>query len=175
VLVLAMLTEATEPAWLLLPLHLLALVWLGLVCHGRLAHERPPAGELTAFYLWLAAGGALGGVFNALVAPVLFDRLLEYPLVLVVACLLLPPPGVKPAAPRPALGDVVLPAGLAALTAALVAGARVAGLPPGQLSVAVIFALPAVLCYTFHERPLRFGLGLGGLLLASALYPGVHG
>lgn len=175
VVTLAMLTEATEPVWLLVPLHLLALVWLGLVCHGQLARERPPAEELTAFYLWLAVGGVLGGVFNALLAPLLFDRLLEYPLVLVLACVLLPPFRPRPEGESMTLRDVLLPAGLGVLTLALIGGARIAHLPPGQLSIAVIFAAPTVLCYTLHERPLRFGLGIGALLLASAFYPGIYG
>jgi SAM-dependent methyltransferase len=57
----------------------------------------------------------------------------------------------------------------------MIAGARVAGVPSGQTSVAVIFAVPLLLSYTFHERPIRFGLAIGGLLLASSLYPGVLG
>ena len=40
-----------------------------MVCHGRLARDRPLANNLTEFYLWLSLGGVLGGVFNTLVAP----------------------------------------------------------------------------------------------------------
>jgi hypothetical protein len=61
------------------------------------------------------------------------------------------------------------------LTAGLVLGAQAAGLEPGPVRLGVMFGLPAVLCYTFVERPRRFALGLGALLLAGALYPGVHG
>lgn len=52
----------------------------GLLCHGQLARLRPPAERLTAFYLWVALGGALGGAFNVLVAPVVFSNVTEYPL-----------------------------------------------------------------------------------------------
>ncbi|MHC5070564.1 MAG: fused MFS/spermidine synthase [Planctomycetota bacterium] len=69
-------------------IHLAALFVIGLACHGRLAEQRPHARHLTGFYLWLAAGGALGGVFNGLLAPLLFDSVLEYPLVIVAACAL---------------------------------------------------------------------------------------
>ena len=41
---------------------------------------RPPVRDLTSFYLWLALGGAAGGAFNALLAPVIFKTVLEYPI-----------------------------------------------------------------------------------------------
>jgi hypothetical protein len=68
--------------------HLAALVTVGLLCHGRLAARRPPASGLTAYYFWLALGGVAGGSCVSLLAPVLFDRMLEYPLLLVAACCL---------------------------------------------------------------------------------------
>jgi hypothetical protein len=74
-----------HPAWI--PFHLVAFFVIALVCHGELARDRPPARALTGFYLALSLGGVLGGLFNALVAPLVFDRIAEYPLVLVLACL----------------------------------------------------------------------------------------
>jgi hypothetical protein len=44
-----------------------------MVCHGELARLRPPARELTGFYLAISIGGALGGVFVGLLAPVWFE------------------------------------------------------------------------------------------------------
>ena len=58
-----------------------------MVCHGRLAASRPAAKHATAFYLAIALGGVLGGAFNSLFAPLVFDRLIEYPLAVVLACL----------------------------------------------------------------------------------------
>ena len=58
--------------------------------HTRLYDKRPPASELTRFYLAMAAGGALGGLFTALVAPVLFDWTWEHPLLILAAATLLP-------------------------------------------------------------------------------------
>ncbi len=72
---------------LVLPLHAAAFFATSLVCHGELAARRPPAGALTEFYLCLALGGALGGAFNALAAPLLFVIPLEYPLALVASSL----------------------------------------------------------------------------------------
>jgi spermidine synthase len=76
---------------LLIPLHLATFFVAALVCHDRLASSRPPVEGLTAFYLWIALGGALGGIFNGLLAPVLFTWVAEYPLALVLALLALPP------------------------------------------------------------------------------------
>ncbi|HYX64994.1 MAG TPA: fused MFS/spermidine synthase [Burkholderiales bacterium] len=48
-----------------------------LFCHGELYRLRPPPAQLTAFYLTVAAGGALGGLLVAVVAPVVFDGYYE--------------------------------------------------------------------------------------------------
>jgi spermidine synthase len=74
------------------PLHLLSLFVIAMTAHGELARRRPHARHLTEFYLWLSVGGVLGGVFNALIAPVVFDNLWEYPIVLALACLARPWP-----------------------------------------------------------------------------------
>ncbi len=59
-----------------------------MVCHGELARLKPAVGRLTSFYLSLAVGGALGGVFVALIAPHLFSAVYEYP-ISYIACALL--------------------------------------------------------------------------------------
>ena len=51
-----------------------------MVCHGELYRLRPDPRRLTAYYLWIAAGGALGGVLVAVVAPRLFHSFAELPL-----------------------------------------------------------------------------------------------
>ncbi len=71
-----------KPLLLLLPLHLGALGWVSWACHSELARRRPQAEQLTQFYLWLALGGGLGGMFSALLAPQVFETVLEYPLLL---------------------------------------------------------------------------------------------
>jgi len=76
------------PLGVQLVLHLLALFFTCMVCHGELARARPQPQSLTAFYLAIAAGGAIGGVFTALVAPRVFTQLTEYPISLGAACLL---------------------------------------------------------------------------------------
>jgi hypothetical protein len=47
------------------------------VCHGELARLRPPTRYLTGYYLTISAGGALGGLLVAIVAPLILDRYIE--------------------------------------------------------------------------------------------------
>jgi hypothetical protein len=71
----------------LVVLHLGAFFAAALTCHGLLARSRPPTAHLTEFYLWLSVGGVLGGVFNTLIAPHIFNGIYEYPLMLAIGCL----------------------------------------------------------------------------------------
>ncbi|HEY0128155.1 MAG TPA: fused MFS/spermidine synthase, partial [Rubrobacteraceae bacterium] len=89
-LVLTALTELRRPYWALILLHLLGFFVVAMVLHGEVARDRPAARHLTEFYLWVAVGGVLGGLFNALIAPVAFDTVVEYPLAIVLACLFVP-------------------------------------------------------------------------------------
>jgi hypothetical protein len=61
-----------------------------LVCHGELARRRPAARYLTVFYLWMAAGGMIGGIAAGLVAPHVFNWVAEYPILIVLAALCRP-------------------------------------------------------------------------------------
>jgi hypothetical protein len=65
---------------------------VALALHGTLALEKPEAGALTDFYLWISVGGALGGVLCALIAPVVFDWPYENLLLLIAAAALIPAP-----------------------------------------------------------------------------------
>jgi hypothetical protein len=74
--------------WWQLGIYLVALFITCMICHGELAISRPPARHLTAFYLTIATGGAMGGAFVALIAPRVFTEFSEYPIGLAAACLL---------------------------------------------------------------------------------------
>ena len=64
-----------------IPIFSAALFICCMFCHGELARSKPPAQKgLAFFYLMVAAGGALGGVFVGLIAPNLFTTFLELPL-----------------------------------------------------------------------------------------------
>ena len=62
---------------------------VALACHGELAARRPSPVRLTEFYLVMSLGGVLGGIFVALVAPVIFDTIAEYPLLIVLSAFLI--------------------------------------------------------------------------------------
>lgn len=71
-------------------LHLAVFATTALVLHGELAASRPSPAYLTEFYLWMALGGALGGAFNAIVAPLIFKSIAEYQWVLAASVFLRP-------------------------------------------------------------------------------------
>ena len=61
-----------------------------MLCHTRLAESRPDAAHLTEYFACVSLGGVLGGAAAALVAPVVFSSILEYPLALAAALFLRP-------------------------------------------------------------------------------------
>lgn len=76
-----------------LPLILISLICyflIALMSHSRLADSRPDASHLTEFYIWMSVGGVLGGLFNALIAPMIFNGVHEYILVLAIANFIVP-------------------------------------------------------------------------------------
>ncbi|MDQ4132335.1 MAG: fused MFS/spermidine synthase [Actinomycetota bacterium] len=176
--------HVTQPVLLVVAANLLAMFVSALVCHSRLADDRPPSGQLTEFYLWVALGGALGGVFSAVIAPLLFDSVVEYPLAIVLACLCRPPtarsvalPAFGPSAAKATAAagdrrfrwlDLVIPAVIGVAFTVSVALGRAAGLDPLVALVFPVFAA-AIACAFFTSRPVRFGLTVGAVLLAAAL------
>ena len=81
----ALVLSRFTPVVIALPLHLANFFVAALVCHSELYARRPEAARLTGFYLWMAFGGALGGIFSALVAPRTFATIAEYPILIVAA------------------------------------------------------------------------------------------
>ena len=69
---------------------LILLFLVSVALHSRLHALRPAPDRLTGYYLVMSAGGALGGVLCAIIAPVLFDWTWEYPLLVLAAGLLVP-------------------------------------------------------------------------------------
>ncbi|URW76672.1 fused MFS/spermidine synthase [Sphingomonas donggukensis] len=69
---------------------LLLLFAVAVALHARMYALRPEPDRLTGFYLAMAIGGALGGVFAGLLAPVIFDWTYEYPLLILAAGALAP-------------------------------------------------------------------------------------
>jgi len=141
--------------------HLSAFFFTALMCHQTLVARRPPPARLTEFYLWMSVGGVVGGAFNAFLAPVIFDNVWEYPLVVALACL------ARPADPRaPQRPWMVVVTGLGILAG--VAAPMVITFAPPHLS-----ARPVIAGLTDSQL---FDLGakllLGGAAVAAFLVRG---
>jgi tetratricopeptide (TPR) repeat protein len=157
-------------------LQLLTFFVTAMVCHGQLAGDRPAETRLTEFYLWMSLGGVLGGLFNALVAPLIFSGAVEYPLMLALACLLRPslappPRGLK------AWVKLALPAAVLLVCGGLTWFLRwqlrpmewgYADVPAVKVAV---LALAAVAAFLVRGRARYFGLAVAALLAMSLWYP----
>ena len=154
-----------------LTLSALAFLLLALGVVGRLAESRPPAEHLTGFYLWIALGGALGSAFAALVAPLAFAGIAEYPLAIVLSALLVPTREHQAfRSPRLWLAEAGVALGLVATTGLLTHYAQLAQRSPSA-SVLLWVSLAAGTCAAFFRRPIRFGLCIAALLLYGLLLP----
>ena len=176
ILIFVMLNQAENLAWLQMGLHLLFFFLAALLWHTRLANDRPSSRQLTDFYFCLSIGGVLGGLFNALLAPVIFHTVVEYRLTIVLACILWPAPGESFRADRKGVRDLAWPAGIGLLTLAMAMLAPHFGVGL-QLSMMIVFGVPAILCYVASRLPgaFSFPLSIAAVLLASGFYAPFHG
>lgn len=67
-----------------IPLYLAGLFVICMACHGEIVRRAPAPRYLTRFYLLIALGGALGGIFASVIAPLAFETYLEMPVLLIV-------------------------------------------------------------------------------------------
>jgi hypothetical protein len=165
-------SEAVVPVWALFLIHLGMFSLAAMMCHGRLAAERPSATHLTDYFLCISIGGALGGMAAALVAPMLFRSVLEYPVEILAVCLLRKPArGVTSEQTRT---DVLWAFGIGALTLALALATRRLELPPTP-AVWIAVGVPILVHYGTLARPLRFALGLAAIFVVSQSQPSPYG
>jgi hypothetical protein len=157
----------------LLLLYLSVLLGLALVFHGELARSRPAVQHLTEFYLYISIGGVLGGIFNSLIAPVVFRTVMELPLVLIFAALIRPMPDGEASAKTGVWAkrnDLLLPVALGICMVVVILGLARIGIEPGHLETTLVFGYSMLWCLSFGKRRTRFTLGLVALLMASWLY-----
>jgi hypothetical protein len=136
-----------EPIKTILPLialHVGVFFVCALVCHGELARRRPAPRYLTSFYMWMSAGGVVGGISAGLLAPYVFNWVAEYPILLALS--LLCRPGL--ALPKPRFEQIVF---------------------FGAVALAVI-ALVAVRWLDIGIDEKQFNWVVGGLLVVSVLF-----
>lgn len=84
-----LLESAITPLLIELAVFLAVMFACCMVCHGEIALTKPDPGHLTRFYLSISLGGAIGGIFVSLIAPVVFPGLWEFPLSVVASGALL--------------------------------------------------------------------------------------
>ncbi|MET0533241.1 MAG: fused MFS/spermidine synthase [Steroidobacter sp.] len=75
---------ANWPIEFVIPAYLVSLFIVCLACHGELVMRRPAPRYLTRFYLLISLGGALGGAFVGVIAPMVFATYVEMPVLLIV-------------------------------------------------------------------------------------------
>jgi spermidine synthase len=158
----AMLLGTLPPFLPALLLHLSPFLAVALLCHGLLVADRPASRHLTEFYFWLALGGMAGGVVNTLLAPMVFSRVLEYPLALTAAAFLRPDGESRAARSRGWL-DVALPLAAVSIAAALVFGAWLSTPPALFVALAVCCAA----AWARRRRTMTLAAVAGVFLLAS--------
>ncbi|MEK6642993.1 MAG: fused MFS/spermidine synthase [Planctomycetota bacterium] len=162
-----------ELGWYVIPVHLVAFFVAAMVCHGELARRRPSTQHLTEYYLWMSFGGVLGGLFNAILAPLTFNSIAEYPIAVVAACMLMPRKSMPQASslkPHLSVLDLAMPLGVGLIALAIVTGLKMSAMPVTWLSLMAVFFIPAFLSFQFKDSPIRFGLAIGIVLLVTASY-----
>ncbi len=187
--------------------HVLGFLTTTMACHGELAKDRPSTRHLTEFYLWMSVGGMVGGMFNALIAPVIFPKYWEFPLAIFAAGLVRPkmfdagvldnflaglfesqpdaapaakgPKGAKPHHHTP-VGGVTANESLVrnldfAWPALILVGTGILSLMlhnqgASQNDKLFNYGLPLALACVGLTRPMRFGLGVGAVLLLHTIF-----
>lgn len=165
-LALAIALKVSNPLKLILPFSLLSFFVMAMLCHSRLVKERPSASHLTEFYLWMSIGGALGGVFNSLLAPLIFDRPIEYAIAIALSCLALPMKKSKDTA-QTRRADWLIPV-FVGLFMYMVFNFILPALASytedeliNKIGMFIFAGIPVVYILSLRNRPLRFALALG--------------
>lgn len=166
---------SSEPFLLLAGAHLSAFFIVALACHGELAKRRPAPRRLTEFYLYMSVGGVLGGVFNALLAPVLFTRVIEYPLVLILACVVIGYTATAKVLQRPGLLDFLLPVSLGLATFGLFRVLQAYPEEAVQSLYGPALGILMLVLYFSARRPLGFCAGLAAVLAVAYSLQGPGG
>jgi len=151
----------------LLSAHLLLLFVGGLLCHTSLARLRPATAHLTEYYAWIAFGGALGGVFAAVLAPLLFSTVLEYPFLVATLAFFRQPQDTGRSRwdalfLLPVIGLVAAVLGLSKWLKEPISKGLVLGI--------VIYMTIAIAGIAFHRRRWLFAGGLAAVLLTFIIF-----
>ena len=174
---------------LMLGMHLAAYFMLSLLMHTELAHDRPDPKYLTNYFLWISTGGVLGGLFNAVFAPLIFPLAFEYPIALAVGCMLIARGQSDESPHKYAIPfDFLIGLAMLAVCIGLYAMGKTHsfgtacvwvyqtlkpvfnffGLTEVRSQTILLFAVyapPCLFSFLFIDRPLRFGLCVAAILI----------
>lgn len=156
------------PGPLMIAVHLLYFGFAATVCHGILMTLRPTPTRLTSFYFYMALGGALGGIFNNLLAPYLFSVPLEYPLVILLTLATVVGIAKKNAAP-----NILKELGVFSVIILIATCSRIAGgyflQSPKLVQNFIMMAIPSLICLKLIEKNELYRAALIGLFAASLI------
>ncbi len=161
-LVIAILMIPIESIVLQIVIHLSVFFVCALMCHGELARRRPPPQFLTSYYMWISFGGMIGGILTGLIAPQVFSRIIEYPLLVVLTLLC------RPGFTLPTRGNGQYPLLMAIAAAALlVIGMWAVDFRLDTPLYAVVVGFLLGLTLQFWRTPLPFAAIVGMLFLLN--------
>ena len=141
-------------------IHVGVFFMFALVCHGELVRRRPAPRYLTAFYLWMSAGGMIGGIAAGLIAPYVFNWVAEYPILIVLAVLCRPGLALPCSSRSRALFFGSIAAAVLAYIACAVFTPTI-----GELTFKIIVAVLMAWTILFWDAPLPFA-GIVAVVLA---------
>ncbi len=155
----------SSAGWPIVPLLIVEYVGFAIVAtaiHGRLAADRPAGDHLTDFYLTMSTGGVIGGAFVAVVAPLAFDGVWEYPLLIVGALAALAVPIAGSMSEAASTTDSARAATSQRPIRRLLSGARTRVVPFALVAAALIAIMAS-------DRSLAFEAGVRWLLVGGLI------
>lgn len=171
--------EFTEPVWVIVLVHMFFLFAASLLCNMLLFASTPKTANLAAFYLAIVLGGLLGSVFNTLLAPIIFNKIIEYPLVVILSVAIIPTVYTTSDLPKTdgffdllkqfVRKDLMLPVGLLFLT--MLIGFALSWVSDAVAKVQVFFTIliPLLLSIRILKfKPIRFALCLAAVAIGSS-------
>src|SRR5882757_634314 len=161
-LVAVMIFEPIKTIVTVIGLHLIVFFVCTLMCHGELAKRRPAARYLTAFYMWMSAGGMVGGIAAGLLAPYTFNWIAEYPILIALAVLCRPGAALPKARWEQALFFGAIAAAVIALVAFRYFGFEVDDRAHNWVVAGLLFVT-----VLFWNDPLPFAAIIAFILLAN--------
>jgi spermidine synthase len=170
VAILGIILESNQPTILFFPVHLLVFFTICLLSNLHLAETRPNRNFLTEFYFWISFGGALGGIFTALISPLAFSIIAEYPLMLLLGSTFRRGELLGEDKKTSLTFDFLFFGLIAGTIYFLSTLVKIAEIEPGRVVNLFVLGAPMILAYRFVKQPRRFALGVLAVFLGSLFF-----